>query len=305
MPALIRAAGAERQTIDFFAQPTRGSDTRDSYVRAVCRFCEWCQTVPVALCELQPANVLAYFEHLQESLSAATVRVHASAVRQWLEYLASREVLQANPARDVKAPRRLDIEARTAVMGPELTRRFFASFEAARPGDSNPLLLLRDRALCSVVVCDSLRIGSVIRLAVRDFEENGGRAFLILRERGHRQSRVTCHHHSHLYIRDYIRAARLDPCSHAPLFQSAFPGRSSGSLSGKPLTPSGVGNMLRQRCADFGLPAPGFQLPGYTASAVAAFEPQEEEQAGLTATAAQRALVLVEESTPTALGSPD
>ena len=71
-----------------------------------------------------------------------------------------------------------------------------------------------------------VRVGAVVKMRVRDFEDAGGDAFLVLHEKGGKERRIPCHHLARKYLREYLSAAGIDSRSKLPLFQSA-PGRSA------------------------------------------------------------------------------
>jgi integrase/recombinase XerD len=66
-----------------------------------------------------------------------------------------------------------------------------------------------------------VRVGAVVKMRVRDFEDEGSDAELMLNEKGGQQRRIPCHHRTREYLRAYLAAVALDPKSKEPLFQSA------------------------------------------------------------------------------------
>src|ERR1700688_2808292 len=93
LPAIIADAGepAARMTLEFFTARIPNGHTRKAYGRAVFAFCEWCQGHRVALRELDAPTVSAYLDGLQAS--AASIKLTASAIRHWLDFLTQRGVL--------------------------------------------------------------------------------------------------------------------------------------------------------------------------------------------------------------------
>lgn len=88
-----------------FAARIANAHTREAYVRDVWRFCRWCEGQGIGLRELVLTSVAAYFEHLGGSLSVASIKQQASAIRHWLDYLTECGALPLNPARSVRTPR--------------------------------------------------------------------------------------------------------------------------------------------------------------------------------------------------------
>jgi integrase/recombinase XerD len=77
-----------------------------------------------------------------------------------------------------------------------------------------------------------VRVGAAVKMRVRDFEDDGEYASLVLHEKGGKERRIPCHHKTREYLRAYVAAAELATDTKAALFQSA-PGRKP-ALSAKP-----------------------------------------------------------------------
>jgi site-specific recombinase XerD len=249
LPATIANAGdvAGRLTLEFFAARVPNANTRKAYGRAVWRFCAWCEQHRVGLLELVPTSIAAYLETLKSEVSLASVKLHASGLRHWLDYLTERGALPSNPALSVRTPRLVVDEGKTPVLERDEARKLFASLEGPN------LLTLRDRALCAVMLFGFVRVGAVVKMTVRDFEDEGENAWLVIHEKGGKERRIPCHHQTREYLRAYVVAAALEPRSKVPLFQSAP--RRSAALSGKALTTGGVLELVKRRCKAAGLPS--------------------------------------------------
>lgn len=253
-PILAGDRSAARLTLEFFAARIPNLYTRLAYVRAVWRFCGWCEGQGLGLHELVPTSVAAYYEHLRASLSVSSLKLHSAALRHWLDYLTERGALAGNPARSVRTPRLVVTEGKTPVLEREEARRLFAALDAqAQLGD---LLAFRDRALFAVMLFGLVRVGAAVRMQLRDFEDEGPHAWLCLHEKGGKERRIPCHHQARAYLRAYVEVAGFAARSREPLFQSA-PRRSSRTrqLSGRPLTGGAVWDAVKRRCHDAGLPA--------------------------------------------------
>jgi integrase len=267
LPSVIADAGetAARFTFEFFTARIPNAHTRKAYGRAVFAFCKWCEAEGVALRALTPPTLSAYLEGLR--VSPASVKLTASALRHWLDYLTQRGVLTHNPALSVRTARLVVKEGKTPVLErAEAKRLFLALDEAVKPPveetastDGSPagekhgdLLALRDRALFGIMLYGFVRVGAAVRMTVRDFDDSGEHAALVLHEKGGKERRIPCHHKAREYLRAYIAAVGFEPRAKLPLFQSA-PGR-SGKLSGEAMTIDDALRAVKRRCADAGLP---------------------------------------------------
>jgi site-specific recombinase XerD len=135
---------------------------------------------------LDAPTVSAYLEGLQ--VSAASVKLTASALRHWLDFLTQRGVLPFNPALSVRTARLVVTEGKTPVLEREEARALFASL------DGSSLLELRDRAMFAVMLFGFVRVSAVCKMTVRDFEDESATAFLVLHEKGGKERRIPCHH---------------------------------------------------------------------------------------------------------------
>jgi site-specific recombinase XerD len=252
LPPVVAEAGehAARLTLEFFAARIPNANTRKAYGSAVARFCAWCSANGVRLRELDPTTIAAYLENLKASVSVASVKLHASGLRHWLDYLTEKGVLSHNPALSVRTPRLVVDEGKTPVLERVEARALFASLDAVEAPD---ILALRDRALFAVMLFGFVRVGAVVKMTVRDFENEGENAWLVLHEKGGKERRIPCHHRTREYLRAYLTAAGLEPRSRAALFQSAP--RRTGKLSGKAMSAGAVLDVVKRRCRDAGLPS--------------------------------------------------
>jgi integrase len=102
------------------------------------------------------------------------------------------------------------------VLQPDEAAAIFDAIDAAT------LIGKRDRAMLAVMLFGFARVGAVVRMRVRDFEDSSREAMLIVHEKGGNVRRIPCHHRTREYLHDYIAAAGfIDPRDAAPLFQSA------------------------------------------------------------------------------------
>jgi len=236
IPSLITDAGAAaaQHTLEFFTA-------------RIPNFCVWCDVHGVPLLGVTSPLVAAYLQGLQQTLSPASAKQHLAGLRHWMDWLTERGVLAVNPAASVRGPRHVVHEGKTPVLERDEARRLLASI------DGSDVVSLRDKALLSVMLFSFARVGAVVKMRVRDFEDEASDAWLVLSEKGGKSRRLPAHHLVREALRAYVAAAELDARSKAPLFQSAP--RVGAALSGKALGRSDVWAMVKRRCLAGGLPS--------------------------------------------------
>jgi integrase len=106
---------------------------------------------------------------------------------------------------------------------------------------------MRDKALPSAMLFSFARVGAVVMMRVRDFDDEASDAWLVLSEMGGKSRRLPAHHLVRESQRACVAAAELEARSRELLFQSAP--RVGAALSGKALGRSDVWAMVKRRCA--------------------------------------------------------
>jgi hypothetical protein len=91
-------------------------------------FCVWCEREGVALKRLTAPAVSRYLNGLPTW--AASVKLTASALRHWLDFLTERGVLPFNPALSVRTARLVVTEGKTPVLEREEARALLVPWEA-------------------------------------------------------------------------------------------------------------------------------------------------------------------------------
>jgi site-specific recombinase XerD len=249
LPSVIADAGdrAARMTLEFFTARVPNPNTRKAYGRAVWRFCGWCRDHGVALRALTPPTVAAYLEALQETLEPASIKLTASALRHWLDFLTEKGALPSNPALSVRTPRLVVAEGKTTVLERDEARRLLASL------DGTTLLDRRDRAAIAVMLYNWLRVEALCSMRLGDFVDHPAGAYLVAHEKGGKARKLPAHHVVVAALRAYLEAGGLlEGDKKAPLFQSS-PARSR-ALSGHRMHQNDMRAMVKRRCAAAGLP---------------------------------------------------
>jgi integrase/recombinase XerD len=133
----------------------------------------------------------------------------------------------------------------------EQGRRLFAALDAAAA--TGNLLALRDRALFAVMLYGFVRVGAIVKMTVRDFEDGGEHAALASMKKAARSAA------SPAITRPASICAPTSPLPDSsrarkvPLFQTA-PGRAP-ALTGEAMTIDDALRAVKRRCRMAALPA--------------------------------------------------
>lgn len=240
VPAVINSAGppARKRFIEFFTANIRNAGTRTVYLRAVKRYCNWCEVSAIPIDLIEPVIVATYIEQLQQSLAAPTVKQHLAAIRMLFDYLVTGGVLRSNPAASVKGPKVVVVKGRTPVLSAADTRHLLESI------DTNKIAGLRDRALLGVLVYSFARITAALKMNIDDIYINGRRWWIRLKEKGGKFHEMPLHHNAEAYLLDYLDAGNLHGRKGVPLFQSVD---RSGYLTESRLDRHNAWAMIRRR----------------------------------------------------------
>lgn len=208
LPLAVAELGhsAENAFVEFFTAQIRNANTRAAYLRACLRFCAWLQQTGLQLEELQPMHVAAYIELMSKAkdhggagLSPATVKQHLAAIRMLCNFLVVRQVLERNPALEVRGPKLVVRTGKTPVLTGEEARVLFASIGTNKPAG------LRDRALLGVMVYSFARIGAALAMDLGDYFQVGRKMMLQLHEKGGREHQMPAHHTLIEYLDAYLQ----------------------------------------------------------------------------------------------------
>ncbi|MBL8237259.1 MAG: tyrosine-type recombinase/integrase [Bryobacterales bacterium] len=246
-PALFLATPkAQKRFWEFFTANIRNVYTRKAYLKAVCRFSDWCRERTLELEHVQPIHVAGYIEQLGGELAAPSVKQHLAALRMLFNWLVVGQVIETNPATPVRGPKHSVKRGKTRVLTAEETRTLLDSIK------TDTVIGLRDRALIALMVYTFARVGAVSKMKVEDYFIQGRRGYVQLHEKGGKFHRLICHHNLEKYLDEYIAGAKLEKTPTSPLFQSVT-SRSGKKLSGQPMKQPDVYVMIRRRAEAAGI----------------------------------------------------
>lgn len=245
MPSLIQNSGdlAVWRFVEFFTVNIRNQNTRAAYGRAVVAFLQWCEEKGINnLRQIQPVQVAAYIEQLQQERSAPTVKQHLACIRMLFDWLVTGQVIPTNPVHSVRGPRHSVSKGSTPVLSSEEAR------ELLRGMDVSSVVGLRDRAIIAVMAYTFARVSAVVALKVEDYYLQKKRGWLRLHEKNGKVNEMPCHHNLEAYLDEYIEAACIANDRKGPLFRSAI-GKTK-TLSNRPLSRTDIWYMVRRRATD-------------------------------------------------------
>jgi len=247
LPAIVAQAGdAARFAWDeFFRAEIRNPHTRKAYAQAVRQFLEWTEARAVALVAITPAMVGDYLDQLE--IGPATKKLHLAGLRRFFDRLVLRHVVILNPAASVRGPRQQAVEGKTPEISPEQARALIRSMDVSH------VVGLRDRAAVGIMIYTAARVGAVAKLRIKDFRHDGSHWALRFREKGGKDREIPVRADLEAFILEYLDAAGLrDAVPTSPLFRTAI--RRTRQLSVRAMTAIDLGQMVKRRLADAGLP---------------------------------------------------
>lgn len=261
VPAVVDAAGpsARKRFIEFFTANIRNAGTRAIYLRAVKRYCDWCEASGLAINIAEPILIATYIEQLRTELSDPTVKQHLAAIKSLYDYLVTGGVLTVNPAASVKGPRVSYTKGKTPVLSVADTRQLLDSI------DTRKIAGHRDKALIGVMVYSFARVSAALAMNVDDIYINGRRWWIRLKEKGGKRHEMPLHHNAEAYLLDYLEVGGLKDRRGVPLFQSV---NRQGCLTENRLDRHNAWAMIRRRAKQAGIFTPvgchSFRATGIT-----------------------------------------
>ena len=145
LPAAIADQGekAAERFFTFFTDNIPNPNTRDAYYRNAMRFFAWTARKRLALLAIKSYHVSAYLAELtltgkEQPASAPTVKQHLASLRMLFDWLILRQVIDANPAVAVRAPKHVVKKGKTPVLAADQARQLLDSIPLKRGKKPKP-----------------------------------------------------------------------------------------------------------------------------------------------------------------------
>jgi integrase/recombinase XerD len=191
------------------------------------------------------------------------------------DWLIIGQVIDANPAHAVRAPKYVVRKGKTPVLIASEARQLLDSIplkigpepKEGEPDNRPPSLIgLRDRALIAVMVFSFARVSAALGMKVEDYYTQGRRAWFRLHEKGGKRHEVAANHKAADYLEAYLTAAGIAAEPKTPLFRSIDRHR---TLTARPMHRIDAFRMIKRRAKAVGLPGgwPGQSLRAPVAKA--------------------------------------
>ena len=160
-------------------------------------------------------HVLAWRADLErQGLAGSTIRRKLAALASLYDYLCEANAVTHNPVKGVKRPKVESYEGKTPALGDAQARALLD----APPSDT--LKGKRDRAILSVLLYHALRREELIKLLVKDFnQERRGVPHLRVQGKGGKLRYIPTHPNSLRLVAEYLEAAGHGQEVDAPLFR--------------------------------------------------------------------------------------
>ena len=247
LPSPVDRAGAAARFAwdEFFYAEHHNPHTQKAYMAAVKRFLGWVEGEGLELPAITPGMVGQYLTRLGGSASKRNL--HLAALRGFFDRLVNRHVVILNPAASVRGVKEQVMEGKTPEITIEQARKLLASV------DTGNIVGLRDRAILATLAYTACRAGAVAKLRLGDFQHDGTQAVLRFQEKGGKSREIPVRHDLEGMIRQYVEAASIAAeAKDRPLFRAGN-GRSK-SLTASPLNSTRIGELVKRRLKDAGLP---------------------------------------------------
>ena len=248
VPAFVQEAGPEatRRFIDFFVVELRNPNTQAAYYRALHQFMDWCDLQGLRLETLEPTWIGAYIQQLNQIRPKATVKQHLAAIRKWLDWMVTGQILKVNPAHAVRGPKYSVRRGKTPVLDAEQARTLLDAI------DISTIVGLRDRALIATMCYTFARVSAVVKLRGEDYFQHGKRWWLRFEEKNDKIIEMPAHHNLEDYLDAYIETACLQHDRKGPLFRRVRK-NDHKTLTDEPMTRLYVWAMIKRRARAVGL----------------------------------------------------
>ena len=204
LPAKVELHNLIDQAAQWFALDVANGDARPdtiaTYISHLNHWLAWCRVHHIDPGHPSPAAIKGFRQELvQIGAAHATISLKLTTVRRFYDGAVSRGLLETNPVKDIKAPRKRTADA-------EIIKCLTAG-EAERLFESIPLdhrlKNMRDRAMAALMTLEGLRRIEICRANVEDIEETDSGVRILVHGKGKdgyiypREDAVAC-------IRDYL-----------------------------------------------------------------------------------------------------
>ena len=253
LPALYRPdAGTAKRVLEFFTANIRNPNTRRAYARADDDFPTWCEASGLdQLRHVQPIQVAAYIEELQQRIAAPSVKVQLAAIRMLFDWLVLGQIVPTNPASVVRGPKYVVKKGKTPILSADEARTLLDSIEIHHTPGWPRIVGLRDRALIALLTYTFSRVGAAVAMRVEDVYAQSRRTWVRLHEKGSKRHEMPCHHKLETFLEEYIAAAEIADDPKGWLFRTTE--GQSGILTDRPMRQDDVYRMIRRRADDAGI----------------------------------------------------
>lgn len=238
VPAIVANAGPSSvaRYTEFFESQVANVNTRTAYSQAALRFFEWIGSRRLSANEVTPADVAAYLDAMCAVHAAASVRLHASALRSIFGWLAKAKMVTDDIVRAIHLPTGTVPRQQTAVLTPEQVRKLIRAI------DTKSVVGLRDRALVGVIVYTFAPPSVAATINVGDYDRDS--RVLELKPIGRPSRKVPVHKMAARYLDEYLLALGKSS-EYSPLFRTGL-GR-TGELTQNRMSRVDVLRMLKRR----------------------------------------------------------
>jgi integrase/recombinase XerC/integrase/recombinase XerD len=255
LPTATETGDLIDQAANWFALDVANGDARPdtiaTYISHLNHWLTWCRVNHIDPGHPFPTAIKGFRQELVQSGAAhATISLKLTTVRRFYDGAVSRGLLEANPVKDIKAPRKrtADAEIIKCLTAGEAERLF-----EAIPHD-HKLKNQRDRAMTALMTLEGLRRIEICRANVEDIEETDSGIRILVHGKGKdgyiypREDTVAC-------IRDYLiqRGDVQSDKDGEPIFVSLG---KSGKLGGR-ITRIGLSKWMDTMLAKAGITKKG------------------------------------------------
>jgi integrase/recombinase XerC/integrase/recombinase XerD len=185
LPTTVAHPDLISQAAAWFALDVANGDARPdtiaTYISHLNHWLVWCRLQGVDPGQARPLHLKAFRQELVQSGAAhATIGLKLTTIRRFYDGAVSRGLLEKNPGKDIKAPRKrtADAEIIKCLTAGE-TERLFESI----PHD-HKLKNLRDRAMTALMALEGLRRIEICRANLDDIEETDSGVRILVHGKG-------------------------------------------------------------------------------------------------------------------------